>query len=172
MTAPELAARELRVLVGEIDTAREVLGRLLDELRRSDPGPGAEPPRDRLALLAIDLHSWYTALESLLLRILAAFEGAPPAGDSSHALALRAALRDVEGVRPAILASAHRDDLDEIRRFRHFFRHAYALDLRHDKLRPALDAVLGRSGDIDGDLTRFADHVRRLIADLESRPNS
>ncbi len=170
MTPPELAGRELRVLVGEIATVREVLGRLRDELARSDPGAGAEPPRDRLALLAVDLHSWSTALESLLLRILAAFEGPPPAGDSSHALVLRAALRDVEGVRPAILASAHREDLDEIRRFRHFFRHAYALDLRYDKMRPSLAAVLARGADVDADLARFVEHVRRLIADIDARP--
>lgn len=76
-------------------------------------------------------------------------------------------VRGIEGIRPAVLAERHRDALDEIRRFRHFFRHAYALDLKYDKLRRGLVAVLARASLVNDDLARFAEYLRRLIADIE-----
>jgi hypothetical protein len=164
----ELAAAELRVLLGEIATTRVMLSRLRDEIARVDPGPDASPPREVLALLAMDLHSWYTALESLLARILGAFEGALPEGESSHALILRAALRPIEGVRPAVLRAELRDDLDEIRRFRHFFRHAYSLELRADRLRRALEPFATAATGVEADLLRFEQAVRDFVAEIDA----
>jgi len=164
----ELAAAGLRVLLGEIATTRGMLARLREEIARVDPGADASPPREVLALLAVDLHSWYTALESLLARILGAFEGSPPEGESSHALILRASLRPIEGVRPAVLRAELRDDLDEIGRFRHFFRHAYALELRADRLRRALAPFAAAATGVEADLLCFEQAVRQIVAEIDA----
>jgi hypothetical protein len=169
VTAPELAETELRSLLAEIDTARGLLSRLAIELEDTDPGDGGSPTREVLALLAMDLHSWYTALEALLVRVLTVFEGGIPAGEASHALVLRAALRDIEGVRPAVLRASLRESLDEIRRFRHFFRHAYALDLRYEKLRSALRPLLQCHEMVEQDLARFAQAVRNLAEQIHQK---
>jgi hypothetical protein len=169
VTAHELAEAELRSLLAEIDTARDLLGRLASELKETDPGDQASPSREVLALLAMDLHSWYTALEALMVRVLTVFEGGIPAGEASHALVLRAALRGIEGVRPAVLSAGLRESLDEIRRFRHFFRHAYALDLRYDRLRCALRPLLECHQPIDQDLARFAQIVRELAEQIRQQ---
>ena len=48
-----------------------------------------------------------------------------------HLKALEAAM-DVEGVRPAVISP---EMLDELRKFRHSFRHAYGMPLNWDRVR-------------------------------------
>lgn len=166
MTGRELATGELAELVEEIRATRRRLQDLLGEIRQIVPTAGVPPPRPVLALLAVDMHSYYTALETLLTRLLVGIEGRAPQGESAHAQLLREACRSVEGVRPALLAPDLRDTVDELRRFRHFFRHAYALELRHDRLRIALDPLLSRGDDIDSSLASVEAFVRSLIDQL------
>jgi hypothetical protein len=166
VTARELAHVELAALLSEIDEARHRMAALAEEIGNVDPGGDGDPSRAILALLAVDLHSWYSALESLLERILAAVDGSTPTGKALHAELLRQASRPLEGIRPAILAPQRFADIDELRKFRHFFRRAYALDLRHDKLRRSLEPFVHVHRDIDADLAQFADFVRKLIDEL------
>lgn len=58
--------------------------------------------------------------------------------------------------------------LEELRRFRHFFRHAYALDLRVDKLDTVLVLFLPARHAIDLDLQAFVQFIEALLAQLES----
>jgi len=166
VTARELAEGELRSLVVEIEDARARLDRLAAEIAALDTGPTAAPDRATLALIAVDLHSYYTILESLIERIVMALEGRLPPGPATHTELLRCAVRPLPGVRPAILDGSATDALDELRRFRHFFRHAYALDLRFDKLRRALDPFRTLHGTVSGDLARFTTFLTQLTEEL------
>ncbi len=47
---------------------------------------------------------------------------------------------EIEGIRPALVSDGAFDLLDELRRFRHFFRHAYTAELNPD----TLDDLLGK----------------------------
>jgi hypothetical protein len=157
VTARELAGADLRTLIGD----------LAAEIANKDLGPKADPPREVLALLAVDLHSYYTALESLVERVLVAVEGRTPGGPASHAALLREASRAIEGVRPSLFPPERIDGLDELRRFRHVFRHAYALDLRHDKMRRALDPFPAVHAGLSSDLDALIAFLRRLIDEIE-----
>ena len=84
MTAPELASINLRALIAEVDEARARLQALADELTGIDPGPAASPDRPIKALLAVDLHSYYTLLEALLERLIGTLEGQVPRGNNSR----------------------------------------------------------------------------------------
>lgn len=166
MTPRELAEGDLRSLVAEIDDARGRLDRLAAEVASLDPGPSAAPERATLALISVDLHSYYTTLESLIERIIMTMEGRLPPGPATHTELLRCAIRPLPGVRPAILDRSAAEALDELRRFRHFFRHAYALDLRFDKLRRALDPFRTLHGTISTDLTRFSTFLIGLAGEI------
>ena len=166
MTARHLAEAELRRLAGEIADARRRLGELAREIASLDPGPQGDLARAPLALIAVDLHSYYTALESLLERILVAIEGKAPIGTAAHAEILRLATRPIEAVRPPLLDPTRLDALDELRRFRHFFRHAYALDLSHLKLRRALDPFAALHTGVDADLAGLLEFLHRLLDEI------
>jgi len=167
MTGATLASGDLKLLLAEIATARSLLAQLaaeVDSVRQRYPGIIA---REALALIAIDLHSYYTKLESLLERILVSFEGQSPRGEAGHAGLLRVAALAIPGVRPAIFGESVREALDELRKFRHFFRHAYALDLRADKLERVLAVFVPGHPLIDLDLQALVAFIESTVAQLE-----
>jgi hypothetical protein len=169
MSPQELARANLHALLAEVTEAQERLRQAADEIAALDPGGAATAPaRATVALLAVDLHSYYTLLESLLERVVVALEGQTPGGPSSHAALLKHASRSLETVRPALVRAASLDALDELRRFRHLFRHAYAFDLSFAKMRPALAALGAVHRDIDEDLTQLTAFLRRLIEEIET----
>jgi hypothetical protein len=68
----------------------------------------------RTLALAFQLERFYTAVESVLSRILRTIDGDVPAGVYSHAEILRAASVEVEGLRPAVLTEEATDLLREL----------------------------------------------------------
>ncbi|HJW86890.1 MAG TPA: hypothetical protein VJ440_09685 [Candidatus Brocadiaceae bacterium] len=48
---------------------------------------------------------------------------------------------DIQDIRPALISEESYKGLDELRAFRHFFRHAYNIDLNKDKFRIVAEEV-------------------------------
>ena len=71
----------------------------------------------------------------------------------------------IPGVRPPLLSS---DDviacLDELRAFRHAFRHAYSYGLDDDRVFFLVNKVLEKKGQILGDISRFKEAVEKMSA--------
>jgi len=170
MTGATMASGDLRLLLAEIATARPLLAQLAAEVESVLHRNPETIPREALALIAIDLHSYYTKVEGLLERILISFEGQAPRGESGHVGLLRVAGLTIPGVRPAIFSEQTREVLDELRKFRHFFRHAYALDLRADKLARVLDPFIPGHPALDRELEAFVAFIERTVAQLETTP--
>ncbi len=156
----------LERLRAEIRSDRSALGRWLDDLGAIDLRPGAD--RSRLAQAAWALHHAYSAVEAILERTMRSVEGSLPGGPEHHKAVLDAAELTIEGVRPPLLNAGTVAALHELRAFRHFVRHAYAVELdagrladlqnRSARLRPALDA----------DLDRLDDWLGRIASALDS----
>jgi hypothetical protein len=152
-------------LRGEIAADREAMARrtadLADAQRRLNREPGDTAA---LALAAWAVHGWYTALESLLERVARQIDADVPAGERWHRALLAQATVEVPGVRPAVLPSELRPELEELLAARHFLRHAYGAELdarklaehgariakvseRVERALDALDAFLRHSGE-------------------------
>lgn len=93
---------------------------------------------DRLIVVAYHLHNLYNAFENIFLNIASAFENSIEELGRWHAQLLERMKLDVSPLRPAVIDAAAFDALDELRRFRHVFRHAYAITLDADRLRLVL----------------------------------
>jgi hypothetical protein len=168
MTGARLASADLRLLLAEIATSRDLLERIAEEIEDVRQRHPVSIAREPLALLALDLHAYYTKLEALVERILLSFEGHFPRDEAEHAGLVRLAYLAIPGIRPAIFSEPVRDALDELRHFRDFFRHGYALELRADKLERALIPFLSAHPLIDADLVAFVQFVEMMVAELES----
>lgn len=147
--------------------ARIRLTRLLDEARiegaaldtiaaglaASEPALAAPAPGEAsVALVAVRLHHYYTAVETLLERIARLFDESVPEGPTSHRDLLQQMASALPPLRPAVLDADVARRLHRLLGFRHFFRHAYdvpldprelarhASDLR--ELHPRLQAAL------------------------------
>lgn len=114
-----------------------------------------EPDEATLALVAISLHHGYGAVESLLERVVKRIEGDVPRGRTWHQDLLRISALELEGIRPALLSDTTARELRKLLSFRHFFRHAYGVDLDAEELRRNQAVVLTVSPQLDADLDRL-----------------
>ncbi len=144
----------------EIDVELEQLHELLDDHRSLLDRCHRDGPDhvERSALAAV-LHTFYTGIENIFVRVTVAAEGSKPTGDAWHQNLLRSMATNVAS-RPAVLSSDTTDTLVEYLTFRHVFRHAYTFHLRWEKMRHlvlGLDGVLRR---LEADLAAFLKKVK------------
>lgn len=84
------------------------------------------------------LHNLYNAFENIFRLIAEVFENHIPDTSRWHTLLLDRMRRNIEGIRPRLLSDTAVEALDELRRFRHLFRHLYHYDLDEEGVQKAL----------------------------------
>ena len=164
-------AIELRRLVRDNEADAGVLDALRTEISAVDSRPGPLGP-EAAAYLAVKLHAWYTAFESILERIARVVEGGLPGGPSYHQDLLRGMALPLAAVRPEVLDPARLADLSELLAFRHFFRHAYAVALDDAELRRHAGRLERTHPGVRGDLRGFEQVVLGWIQKLEDGARS
>ena len=92
--------------------------------------------------LAYQLHNLYCAFEDLFRAVAVAFENNIDHKTRHHTELLKRMTYTIEGVRPALLSHDSFMLLDNLRAFRHFFRHAYSYDLDERKVRIVLEDAI------------------------------
>ncbi|HVV48373.1 MAG TPA: hypothetical protein VHO06_01820 [Polyangia bacterium] len=164
---PEILVR-LRRLQAEIavDTAalRERERETRDLATRWDAGGSIGRPE--LALLAVNLHAWYTAFESLLERVARLLDQTVPTGSSWHSELIEQMRLDLPGLRPALVPLDAVSPLYELRKFRHFFRNAYAVDLDLAKIRARARDLEAVAPAVIEAFDRFAEELARAVQEL------
>ena len=140
--------RDLERLRAELDADQTVLADLLEQNRRA-VGRVEAGARDTLdyAALGYTIHNLYSLLENYALRIAKTFENQLES-TSWHSDLVRRMTLEIRGVRPAVWDRSLARHVDELRRFRHAFRHIYDTPLDPDKLaiaqkhvQPAIEGV-------------------------------
>lgn len=84
---------------------------------------------DALIVLAYRLHNLYNAFENIFENIAAHFENSIDERGRWHAQLLERMRLNAMPLRPAVIDDDAYEALDELRRFRHLFRHAYSIQL-------------------------------------------
>ncbi|MFC1526451.1 hypothetical protein ACFL6X_06550 [Candidatus Latescibacterota bacterium] len=105
-----------------------------------------------LAGVAALLHNFYSGIENILKQVVAAEGVDLPSGDSWHRELVDVALR--RGLLQRSTAEALRPYLA----FRHFFVHAYAVDLRPERVQPLVDGSSGVLHALCADVQDSADN--------------
>lgn len=161
MSAATSTRTRLSRLLGEVRHEREAIERQADEVKSLAPKLQRQPDRASLALIAVDLHGYYTALETLFERVARAIDGEVPVGIESHRELVEQMAADIPPLRPAVISTGTRGWLHVLRSFRHFFRHAYAVDLDPQRLSEHSDALLERHPTLCDELDAFLAFVER-----------
>ncbi len=104
--------------------------------------------------MGYQLHNFYGAFEQLFEEVARFFENRID-GIRYHAELLRRMQLAIEGIRPALLSTKTAAALDELRRFRHLFRHAYAADLDPAKVADLAAKAAHIQRDFAADFERF-----------------
>ncbi|MXY23007.1 MAG: hypothetical protein F4Y45_00575 [Acidobacteria bacterium] len=144
------------VLDAELRARHRDIQRIGDRIeeRRGSFVSGAEA----VDSLGYQLHNLYGAVEQLFEEVARSFENRIEAA-GYHVNLIRRMQLDIPGIRPALLSERTASDLDELRRFRHRFRHAYAAELDSEKIA----ALAGKTRQIRED---FARDLERFLARL------
>jgi hypothetical protein len=159
----EQSARALqRRLASEIEDdlrAIETIARAIERL-----GPAAPDERGewmRGLALAFEIERYYTAVESVFVRILRLLDGDVPSGPSWHLELLRSVSLDIEGCRPAVISRSTADELREILKFRHLARHGYEREPELPKMVEHAERVARAHPSLAASLTDLASWLRR-----------
>jgi uncharacterized protein YutE (UPF0331/DUF86 family) len=117
----------LIVLMRSIHRDLDAIATIYDKLERYSLTDTTD--EDKLIVIAYHLHNLYNAFENIFQNIAATFEHSVGDGESWHAELLGHMQLDLMPLRPSVIGDETYDALDELRRFRHLFRHAYAVKL-------------------------------------------
>lgn len=101
------------------------------------------------------LHNLYGALEQLFERIARTFENQVEDPARYHAELLRRMTLAIPQVRPAVLSRPSYEALNELRAFRHVFRHAYDYELNAERVERMVERARAAWPGIHDEVRRF-----------------
>ena len=119
----------IALLLAYLEEQWKVLERIYAGLQ----GLGIEDEKDTVYAGYL-LHNFYTAFEDLMREVARTFENTVDDTTRYHREFLKRMKLNVAGIRPALVSEASFRILDELRAFRHVFRHAYGYELEKEKV--------------------------------------
>lgn len=138
----------------DIDRAAEKAERAYEAARRSGPDQAFF-----LDSVAINLHSFYNAVERILELLARELDGGLPAGPAWHRDLLTQMALEVKGVRPAVIREETAASLGDYLRFRHLVRNLYTWNFQEDKLAELVASLNGVLSDLKADLAGFGRYL-------------
>jgi uncharacterized protein YutE (UPF0331/DUF86 family) len=119
----------IALLLAYLEEQWKVLERIYAGLQ----GLGIEDEKDTVYAGYL-LHNFYTAFEDLMREVARTFENTVDDTTRYHRELLKRMKLNVAGIRPALVSEASFRILNELRAFRHVFRHAYGYELEKEKV--------------------------------------
>ncbi len=109
------------------------------------------------------MHNLYSALEELMEEVAKTFENTVEDIAKYHRELLKRMLINVYRIRPALWSEETFKLLDEMRGFRHIFRHSYGYDLDKEKVTILRNKILSNWNKVEEDLERFQNFLKSLL---------
>ncbi|MEO0123870.1 MAG: hypothetical protein ABIL69_07695 [candidate division WOR-3 bacterium] len=142
----------LATLKAEIDNQME----LIEEIYKKIEKRQANFKENDVGIesMAYQLHNLYSAYEELFEIVADYFENEIE-GVKYHSDLLHRMKMEIEGIRPPLISKELCQLFDELRRFRHFFRHAYNIELNPEKIEDILNISLQIRSKFKNELEHF-----------------
>jgi len=113
---------------------------------------------------AFHVNRLYTGFERMFGNIAKTFENSIDDKAWHKSLLDRMSI-GIEGIRPAFISEISHKYLNELRAFRHFFRHTYDFDLEKDKFAIVASGARELRKSIKTDIQNFLGFVNQLLND-------
>jgi hypothetical protein len=157
---------KIALFLADFDHQAAQIDKIYDRLNsRIDALVGKKVAAEAVESCGYWLHNLYCAYEDLFKIVSSFWENSIENEGTFHRSLIRRMLLTIEGVRPSLLSEKAFRHLDELRSFRHVFRHAYSYGLDDERVIYLLKKVLGERANVFGELTVFRDKVACLLAD-------
>jgi uncharacterized protein YutE (UPF0331/DUF86 family) len=149
---------KISLLLGYMESQEEEIDKILSEIREINP-----ETKEKTVYLAYNLHNLYNAFEDLFREIAKIFENEIESLDYYYKELLKRMTIEISGIRPKILSKESYAILDELRGFRHIFRHAYTYEIIPEKIEFLKDKLLRNWDLIKRDLYNFKSWLKSLL---------
>lgn len=123
----------LRTLEAEVKAQMANIDQVYELLRQRTAEMSDEVPA-YVESAAYQLHNLYSAIEDLLLIVAKAFENRVSDLSRWHMALIQRMALEIRETRPALLSAESVALLNELRAFRHFFRHAYGVPIQPQRV--------------------------------------
>jgi len=111
---------------------------------------------------AFYINQIYTGFEKIFKNIAKTFENTVEEDYWHKSLLERMAL-EIKGIRPALLSKNAFECLDELRAFRHFFRHAYDVNIDRDKFKIVAEKAFKIKKSYKREINKFLTFLDSLL---------
>ena len=148
----------LAILLGFLNNQREIIQRILQDIRMTEPDS-----REKVSHLGYLLHNLYCALEDIFREVARTFENQVEDPARYHRELLKRMHCEIPQIRPPLLTSRSYTLLNELRGFRHVFRHAYDYELSADRLAQLRKNILENWENIQRDLDNFKNFLQKNL---------
>ncbi|MCL6475457.1 MAG: hypothetical protein K6U75_10445 [Firmicutes bacterium] len=128
----------------------DVIKGILEQIRSLDVASV-----ERTVTLGYYLHNFYSAMEDLFAEIASTFENRIESPTAYHRELVRRMAMEIPTIRPPVLSAPSAILLDELRAFRHVFRHSYNYTLDPERVSSLRHKLLANWDSIEQDLLRF-----------------
>ncbi len=118
--------------------------------------------KDELIVIAYYLNNLYSAFESIFRNVATTFENSIDSASGWHSQLLERMSLDLRPLRPNLITESTLPALDELRRFRHLFRHAYVIRLDARRLRLVWENAIEIRQEMDENLAKFLQFLNSL----------
>lgn len=153
---------KLLVLLSEIESTNHRQERLYEKLQESWERHQKTGEYSYLVETAFYLNQLYSGYEKIFYEVAEVFENSLET-IRWHKSLLEKMRLSLEGLRPALIGEETFRCLNDLRAFRHFFRHAYDVDLESEKVELVVKKALRLKELWVKDCRAFTDFLRELI---------
>lgn len=149
----------LAILLGFLNNQMDLIYRILQNIRLTAPDS-----QEKVSHLGYLLHNLYCALEEIFREVAQTFENRVDDPLRYHRELLRRMHCEIPKIRPPLLTSRSYAILNELRGFRHVFRHAYDYEISADRLAQLKEKILKEWEIIQRDLDNFAEFLKKNLS--------
>jgi hypothetical protein len=112
--------------------------------------------------VALNLHSFYSGIERIFERIAVTVDNSLPSGANWHQELLNQMVLEIPGIRPAVLSSSVKEQLEEFRGFRHIVRNVYSYRFNPEKINSLVAGIGSLFTVFRVELTSFAEFLKNV----------
>lgn len=154
-------SEDLRNLADRIREEMTELALVVERVKEGWQRAKASSDDFYLDAVALNLHGFYAGMERLFELIAETIDGGTPHGANWHKLLLEQMVREIPGVRPAVLSVEAVRLLENYRGFRHVVRNVYAYKFDFAKVEGLVEAIPGTFARTQEELLAFADFIEQ-----------
>ena len=156
--------KQLAIFLSEFDDQLQVIENIYEDLKNKlQKIENQNTSKEAVESIGYWLHNLYCAFEDLFKIVSVFWENHIDANGKFHVSLLKRMRIEIKGVRPALIGEYSHICLNELRAFRHVFRHAYSYGLDDERVLCLLRKIIESQKKIYSDINDFRLKINELM---------